>query len=144
MKKTDLQKQIIKMLKNEDFDGLNKATEAFQEDMKIIDFNSFSVNPEDSVTIMANDYYQLICFVLKRMKIKKFKAISFGIDQYGSIEITVNTGKEEFDLNFDAYVHHNDEDQTEMRMEIESLWSRQSVPKVIETLKNTDWSDYLK
>jgi hypothetical protein len=138
-----MQKIVKKMLRQGDFEGLKEAIKPIQQTIDAIDFDHLPLSTEDPAKIVADNYIQLITFVLKKMKIKNFAAITFNMSQYGDIDILVDTEKDSFILDFDAYVHHNDLKQTEMRMEIGGLWGECSAQKVIEMLQRADWSKYL-
>lgn len=140
-----LQKNVKKMLRHGDIEGLTEVLEPFRQKLDAIDFdNPPSYPPVDATNTVVNNYVELINFVLKKMHIRHFKEISFKINQYGEIDIIVDTGKEQVPVDFDAYVRHNDLAQNEMRMENESLWGECSAQNVADLLRSTDWSRYLK
>jgi hypothetical protein len=89
-------------------------------------------------------YIELIAFVLKRMRIRHFNEITFGINQYGGIDIIVDTGKDQVPINFNAYIRHNDLAQTDMKLELESLMGECSAQTAVDLLRSTDWNSYLK
>lgn len=76
------------------------------------------------------------------MRICHFNEITFDINEYGGIDIIVDTGKDQVPVNFDAFIHHNDLAQTDMKLEIESLLGECSFQKVVDLLQSADWSKY--
>ena len=99
----------------------------------------------DYIGTIAADYYEAIKFVLKRIKINKFAEIRFALNKDHCLEVSIIKNGEEYFLDFDGLIHHNDEQETEYLMEIEGLsadypaldWNR-----VIDLLRTKDWSKY--
>jgi hypothetical protein len=140
-----LQKSVKKMLRRGDMDGLTEVLEPFRQRMDAIDFDNLpSYPPEDVTSTVVRYYIELIAFVLKRMRIRHFNEITFGINQYGGIDIIVDTGKDQVPINFNAYIRHNDLAQTDMKLELESLMGECSAQTAVDLLRSTDWNSYLK
>lgn len=150
MKKTFFQKETEKMLRNGDINGLKDLAKQFEQsfeqslnNVKINDIVYKEDKNDSNTMIVANDYYKLILFVLKKMNIKYIDTIDFVVNKYEELDIFVTNKGKRILLDFDLYVHHNDLDQTEMLMEIESLLDDSiNKDKLIEQLKNSDWSIY--
>jgi len=140
-----LQNNVKKMLRRGDMDGLTEVLEPFRQRMDAIDFDNLPSYPAEDVTSTVVSYYiELIAFVLKKMRIRRFNEITFGINQYGEIDIIVNTGKGQVPVNFNAYIRHNDLAQTDMKLELESLMCECSAQTVVDLLRSADWSSYHK
>jgi hypothetical protein len=106
--------------------------------------NENLMDDEVDIETIASNYYEVIKFVLKRMKVKKFDEIRFSLKNNYLLVSIVKKGKE-FYLDFNAYVHHNDEQETEYLMEIEALYASSSAldwNSVIDLIKKKDWSKY--
>ena len=99
----------------------------------------------DYIGIIASNYYEVIKFVLKRMKVKKFDEIRFSFNKNNGLLVSIVKKENEFSIDFDAYVHHSDEQETEYLMEIEVLYADNPAldwNSVIDSIQKKDWSKY--
>ena len=97
-----------------------------------------SLSDEDKI---VEDYLEVSKFVIKRMNLNEVIGLDCNLlnGTYNPIKAIMSDGSI-VDLDFDLYVHHDDEDMTERLMEIEATISycdKQYIQdKVIEEARN--------
>ncbi len=154
----ELTERLVSLQKSGDSEKIEEAADALKTYLKPFEEKFFTTEIlEDKITVpdeievveaIAANYYKVIIFVLDRMNVNKFEQIRFNHRENHFIDVSFinNNGKKEVPLDFDAYVLHDDVQETEYLMEIEALASNNPAldwSRIIEILEIKDWCKYL-